>query len=324
MLVGVGAVVAIYALGRRVAGLVGAVTAVTCALLTDPFRLSLSTGDATGTLVLAGVLFLIAVHRTLQRADREAAILLGAAGAIAVLADPTWWPGVVAAIVLLALREAPAGTRRRVLVTGLVVFAVLTLPSRVSVSHQTKGDLSADVTARTTLARNVEFVGRGHGAPPNRAALDDAPYSGKQVGLGAYIFGDHSLSVVAGGTLTGAYDGLSAGAARPEAKLFGLLAFLAELAGVVFLLLLPRLRLLVVIPALVALVPWFIASRNGIDPFAAQVAFWPAMLVGVASLAYAGWGLARDRLQGTRLAGVLGRRAGALRLRGRREATQPG
>jgi hypothetical protein len=324
MLVGIGAVIAIYALGRRVADFVGAATAVTCALLADAFRLSLSNGDSTSTLVLAATLFLLAVHAMLLRPGRGAAVLLGAAGAIAVLAEPTWWPGVLAAIAWLALREAAPGTRSRVLVAGLAAFALVSLPSRVSVAHQADGDMTADVTARTTLARNVEFVGRDHGAPADKAALAADPYAGQKVGLGAYVFGDHSLSVVAGGALSGGYDGFAASAARPESKIFGLLAFLVEIAGVVYLLLLPRLRLLVLLPALVALVPWFIADRHGITAFAAQTAFWPALLVGAASLAYAVLSVARERTSGTRVASAVGARAGALRKRRRRSAAQAG
>ena len=44
------------------------VVAITCLLLADSFRLSLSTGDNTGTLVLAATLFLIAVYEVLRRA----------------------------------------------------------------------------------------------------------------------------------------------------------------------------------------------------------------------------------------------------------------
>jgi hypothetical protein len=322
MLIGVLAIAAIYALGRRVAGGVGAVAAVAFALLADPFRLSLTTGTSTGTLVLAATLFLLAVHRALARADTEAMVLLGGAGALAVLAEPTWWPGVLAGLALLALREVPRGARRHALVVALAVFALVSLPSRVSVAHQSAGDLTADATLRTTLARNDEFVGRGHGAPSNAAALAANPYGGEPVGLGSYVFGDHSLSVVAGGALSGAYDGLSAASDRPDTKLVGLLAFLVELVGLVFLLLLPRLRLLVLIPALLALVPWFLESRGSFPPFVAQAAFWPAMLVGGTAIAYAACGAAREPLAGTRFTAAAAARVAAVR-RSRR-SPEPG
>jgi hypothetical protein len=183
----------------------------------------------------------------------------------------------------------------------------------VSVAHQSAGDLTADATLRTTLARNIEFLGRGHSAPPDAAAFAAHPYGGQPVGLGSYVFGDHSLSVVAGGTLSGAYDGLAASAHRPDTKVVGLLAFLVELVGLVFLLLLPRLRLLVLIPAMVALVPWFLDSRGSFPPFVAQAAFWPAMLVGAATVAYAAWNTARNSVSGTRFASVAAARLATVR-----------
>src|SRR3989442_432195 len=67
MLVGVLAIVAIYALGRRVAGLVGAGAAVTLALICDPFRDSLSSGNSVAVLVLASCIFLLAMHRVLVK-----------------------------------------------------------------------------------------------------------------------------------------------------------------------------------------------------------------------------------------------------------------
>ena len=296
MLVGVAAVVAVYALGWRVAGALGAAVAVACALLTDAFRLSLTTGDATGTLVLAACLFLVAVHRALGRADVAAMAWLGAAGALAILAEPTWWPGVVASIVLIGLRCPPAMTVRRGLAVALLVLVVLSLPSRVSVAHQMDGDLNGDVVERATRARNAEFVGRGHGAPPDREALAAAPGGGERVGLVEYVIGDHSLSVAMGGTLSGAYDSLDATAERPESKLPGLVAFAVAVAGAVFLVLVPRLRLLVLVPALLALLPWFFASRDAFPAFAAGAAFWPALLAGAAALAYAVAGTVRAQL----------------------------
>jgi hypothetical protein len=214
-------------------------------------------------------------------------LLLGAAGALAILADPAWWPGVLAAIVLLAVREAPRGARRVSVGIAVLVLVLMVLPNRLSVAHQFDGRLDGDLAERVTLARNAEFVGRGRGAPPNRAALQANPDAGSKVGLAGYVLGDHSLRVVAHGTLSGAHQGLTVVAQRPEAKLFGLLAFAMQVVGAAFVLFLPRLRLLVVIPTLLALVPWFLANRQALDPFAAQAAFWPGLLVGAACLAYA-------------------------------------
>jgi hypothetical protein len=165
-------------------------------------------------------------------------------------------------------------------------LVIVTLPNRVSVAHQLNGDANADIVRLSTTARNAEFVGRGHGAPPDRAALAADPLAGSQIGMSGYVLGDHSLSQVAGSVLTGAYDGLAQAARRPETKLLGLLAFVVELIGVVVMLALPRLRLLVLIPALLAVVPWFYADRAGVPDFLAIAAFWPALLLGAATLAH--------------------------------------
>jgi hypothetical protein len=309
MLVGVLAIVALYVLGRRVAGLTGGIAIVTIALVCDGFRQSLSTGTAVGTLVLASSLFLLAVHRVLARRDLRSLGVLGAVGAVAVIADATWWPGVVASLVLLAVLYGPAESPRRTLAITLGVFALVALPARVSIAHHANGDLTADVTLRTTYARNVEFLGRVDGAPATRAALAAAPYTGPKVGLGSYVFGDHSLSVVAGGTLSGAYDLLGRVGARPKTAVVGLIAFLLELAGVVYLLILPRLRLFVVIPALLSLVVWFLSNRVNSPSLVAAAPFLPAMFLGGASIVYAAWQLVEPRVRSSALLSALGARA---------------
>jgi hypothetical protein len=321
MLVGVLAIVAIYVLGHRVAGVVGAVTAVTAALLTEPFRTSLSTGSSTGTLVLAACIFLIAVHNVLLRPDRMGMVLLGIAGAMAILAEPLWWIGVVAAIVLLSLRNFPRGAVVRALVAALAALAVVSLPNRVSVARQADGDLNADVVARATIARNVEFVGRGHGAPPDQEALSANPTAGKPIGLFGYLFGEHTPTKVAGGALNGAYDGLEAAAERTETTPLGVVAFIAELVGVLFLLLVPGLRLLVLVPAMLAVVPWFLAGHDVIGPFIGLTAFWPAMLVGAAAVGFAVHGALRDRVRmPAAVTSALHKPAGVMRRGGRRGA----
>lgn len=311
MLVGVLAVVAIYALGRRVAGLVGAGAAVTLALICDPFRDSLSSGNSDAVLVLASCLFLLAMHRVLVKGDLLSLALLGATGAIAMLADATWWPGLVASLVLLALWFAREASPRLRLAVALGVFVLVALPARVSILDQ-GGNLTSDVTLRTTYARNAEFAGRGHGAPPDSATLAAAPYSGPRVGLGSYVFGDHSLPVVADGTVSGAYHALGSAGARPATKIVGLLAFLLELAGLAYLLILPRLRLFVLIPALLSLVPWFLSDRTDNHPFVTVAGFWPAMLLGGAALVYAGSQLAAPRVRASGLVSALRARGAAL------------
>jgi hypothetical protein len=284
------------------------VAATLCALLTDSFRASLVDGTSTTTLVLAACLFLLAVHSVLRRGDRGSLVLVGAAGAIAILAEPLWWPGVVVVVVLLAVRYAPhAGGRRAALVWALTALVVVSLPSRISVVHQ-QHDLAGDVVERLTIARNAEFVGRGHGAPATRDALITNPASGPQVGMASYLLGDHSFSGAVEGTVGGGYDAVAAIAERPDTKLFGLLAFLLELAGVVVLLLVPRLRLLVVSAVLLALVPLFLAHHEVAAAFASGAALFPALLLGGATVALMAYRAARERFAGRELprAGALG------------------
>jgi hypothetical protein len=284
LLVGILALAAIYALGWRIAGTVGAVAAATFALLSDPFRLSLSTGDGAGTLILASCLFLIAAHRVLVRGDARAMVALGAAGALAILAQPLTWPGVVVAVVLLALRHhAPRVPARAALAAGLLTLALVSLPARLSVAHQSAGEAAADVVQLASAASTADLGPRADGSP-------------RDVGLTGYLFGEHSLSDVVKSTINGASEGLSAGSERPQTKLIGLIAFLAAVAGSVALLLLPRRRLLVLIPAMLALVPWFFATRGIVTPFEAEAVFFPVFAVGAAIVSYLAWEAIRQRL----------------------------
>ena len=114
------------------------------AVLADPFRLSLSSGDSTSTLVLAACLFLLAVHYALERGDRRAMVAVGIAGAVAVLAQPLCWPGVVAALAVLAFRSESRIPARVALGASLVALGLVLLPSRLSVAHQSGGDAGAD------------------------------------------------------------------------------------------------------------------------------------------------------------------------------------
>jgi hypothetical protein len=88
---------------------------------------------------------------------------------------------------------------------------------------------------------------------------------------------------------------------------------------VVFLLALPRLRLLVLVPALLALVPWFFAGRGVGQPFLMQTGFWPALLVGAAVVAYAVCEAARRRLPMPALAQRLSSRDSVLARHGERQ-----
>jgi hypothetical protein len=206
--------------------------------------------------------------------------------------------------------------------TALLTLVLVSLPSRVSVAHQNGGDANGDVVRRATLARNGEFVGRGHGAPANATALAGDPYGGPKVGLADYVLGDHSASVALGGALSGAYDGLSAAGRRPESKAVGLIAFLVEIVGAIFLLTLPRVRLFVLLPAAMAFVPWFFADRGALPPFVAGAPLFVALLMGGATLAYVAAGALSERFGLPEPSGSL--RSWAARMGRSRRTTQPG
>lgn len=285
-LIGLGTIAAIYAFGNRVAGRWGAIAGVIVALLTSPLRDAAVAGTEVTTLMLVAAILLYAVHASLADTSRDAAVLLGAAGALAVLANPLWLIGVVAAIGVLALRYGTVNARMRVFGIGLLVLAVLVLPNRISVAEHHEGDFLADVAQATTAARLAE---RSDTPPPRRATESSIPLpeGTRTVGLVEYVFSDHSASVVVGSTLTGAYDALGSYTERDEPRLAGLLAVVLALLGLVYLLLVPRLRMLVLIPALIALPELFFAGQDGTDPFVAGIPAWPAFLVSAGVLAYA-------------------------------------
>jgi hypothetical protein len=287
-LLGIAAVIAIYAVGNRVAGRRGAVTAAVIALLADSFRLEVGLGNSVPVLALAAAVFLYAVHVCLTRTTRQEIILLAGAGLLMCLADPMWIPGIAIAIVVMALAYAPSGQRIRVLGVGLLALTLLTLPNRISTADQNGGDPFADINHEIRSARNLEFAGQGrHGAPSLAAFRRDPTGSGSPVGLGSYLVVDHSVPVVVGATLTGGYKAIGSFAVRDETKLAGLLAFMLMVGGLAYLLILPRLRMLFIVPLLVSAPSLFLASRHATLPFEAGMGIWPALLVGSGVLVYA-------------------------------------
>jgi hypothetical protein len=290
--------------------------AATCALVTDAFRLSMAAGDAATTVVLAAALLLLAVYVVIVRGDRLAMAALGGAGALAILAEPLWWPVVVVAVGAIALRHAPHGNRRAALAIALLTLVAVSLPSRISAAHQASGDLAGDVSERATIARNAEFVGRGHGAPDTNQELAADPAGGPAVGLGEYLVGEHSISSLTDGVVDGASDGVAAVAAREQSTLVGLLLFVVQLAGFFYLLILPRLRVLAALAVGLAIVPWFFASVGVLAPFTATAGAWPALLLGAAVVTYALEPALRRRIQGAAPVTSL-RRARIPRLRAR-------
>jgi hypothetical protein len=302
-LLGIAAVIAIYAVGNRVAGRRGAVIAAVSALLVGSFRLDVGLGTSIPVLALAAALFLYAVQVCLTRTGRQEIILLAGAGLLMCLANPMWIPGIVIAIIVMALAYAPSGQRMRVLGVGLLALTLLTLPNRISTADQNGGDPFADINHEIRSARNLEFAGQDrHGAPSLAAFRRDPTGSGSPVGLGDYLFVDHSVPVAVGATLTGGYKAIDSFAVRDETKLAGLLAFVLMVAGLAYLLILPRLRMLFIVPLLVSAPSLFLASRHVTLPFEAGMGIWPALLVGSGVLVYAISSsiekLARARLRG--------------------------
>lgn len=304
------ALAALYALGNRAAGRLGAVAMVMVALATGPFRDAALAGSPVPVIVLAGALFAYGLHACLAEASTQAMLLLGAGSFLVALAAPVLLPGVVAVTAIVALAYAPAGRRLRGLAAGFLAIAVLLIPHAVSTADQNGGDLFADMSAQATYARNVEFAGRGHGAP-SPVQFEQHPYGGDPVSLPAYLFGDHSAWQVVGGALHGAQKalfGLSGGG------LAGALGFALAALGVLYLLIVPRLRMLALLPLLACAPTLFFVDRGAISEMAGIGAAWPGLLTGVGLLGYALTGLlapAARRSRG-RLAAADARRKVAL------------
>lgn len=287
------ALAAIYALGNRAAGRLGAMVATLIALACAPLRDAVVDGGSLPVLVLAGALLAYCLHACLARTTPLAAALLGAALALVALAEPLWLPGAALALPVVVLVCGEPGSRLRALGVGALVALVLLGPHLASTAAQNDGRLFAGVDTRAVAARNAEFAGQGHGAPSVLEALRD-PLGGRPVTLAGYVFGDHSLEQVVGGTLSGAQEALAAFGAGGSA--LGGIAFALALLGVAYVVLLPRLRLLVLVPLLVALPALFVAGQTDADPFAAAAVWWPALPVSAAILGYAAARLAQPWL----------------------------
>ncbi len=302
LLAGLLAVAAIYALGHRAAGRIGAVAAVLIALAAAPLRDAAVDGSALPVLVLVGTLVLYGLHACLAKATPLAVALLAAGLSLAVLAEPLWLPGAVVALPIVVLAYRERGSRWRALGAGVLVALILVGPHLVSTAAQNNGRLFADVDARAVAARNAEFSGGGHGAPSPAVLQRDPTAIGEPVTLGGYVFGDHSLGQVVGSTLTGGQRALSAFGAGGSA--LGVLAFAFGLIGVFYVLILPRLRGLVLVPLLVALPALFVAGRITTDDFGAGAVWWPVLPVSAAILAYAAahltWSWLEPRLAAAR------------------------
>jgi len=273
--IGVAAVAALYALGNRVAGRLAAVVTVLLALVVGSFREAATDGSSTTTLILAATLFAYALHASLAETNLPAVILLAAAGAVAVLADVLWLPGVIVCIPLCALLYGPRGERLRIAGLGLLILALILAPNRASVADQGGGSLVADLDARATQARNLENL-LEEGAAPSQDT----------VGLGAFIFTDRSAGEVVGNAVVGAAQAIGSFASGGNFAILAALGFALSLLGVLYLLLVSRLRALALLPLLIALPEFFFAAEEVSDSFAAGAAVWPAFLAGGGLLVY--------------------------------------
>jgi len=289
------AVAAVYALGHRAAGRIGAIAAALITLAASPLRDAAVEGSALPVLVLAGTLLLYGLHACLGKATPVAVALLAAGLSLAVLAEPLWLAGAVVALPIVVLVYGERGSRWRALGAGALVALILVGPHIVSTAAQNNGRLFADVDARAVAARNAEFSGGGHGAPSAADLQSNPAATGQPVTLGGYVFGDHSLGQVAGSTLTGGQRAVSAFGAGGSP--LSDIAFAFALIGVAYVLILPRLRALALVPLLVSLPALFVAGRINIDDFAAGAVWWPVLPVSAAILAYATIHLARPRLE---------------------------
>ena len=292
------AVAAIYAVAYRAAGGIGALVAVLVTLAASPLRNAAFDASAAPVLVLAAALALYGLHACLGKATPLAVGLFSAGLALVVLAEPLWLPGAVVAVLVVVAAFGERGARWRALGAGALVAAILLGPHLASTAAQNNGSLFADVNSRAVAARNAEYIGGGHGAPTTAELTIDPTASGHPTSLGGYVFGDHSLAQVAGSTLSGGQKALSAFDGDPSA--LTVIAFTFALIGIAYVLILPRLRALVLIPLIVALPTLFVAGRITTDDFAAGAVWWPVLPLSGAILAYAALQMARQSLSSRR------------------------
>jgi len=311
LLASLAALAAVYALAYRATGRFGAIVAVVLGAAALGLHEAVGAGSTLPVLVLAGALFGYALHAALSEATPVAIGVVGAAAALLVLADPAWLPGALLAVAVVALACSAPGQRLRIARLGLVTMVVCVLPHLVSTAGQNDGRMLANQDVRAVAARNIEFLGDGHGAPtPQQYAAD--PRSGRPVTLTGYLFTDHSIQQVAGGTLAGGQDGIEAFVGTDRLASFGTVSMILLIAGAAFVLLLARLRMLALLAALVASPTLFIAAQTGGDAAMAGAVLWPVLLACAAILVHAAVELARPSVE--RRMWRLGRRLQRARL----------
>ena len=263
------------------------------ALAATPLRDGALDGSALPALVLAGALLLYGLHACLARATPLAVALLAAGLSLAALANPLWLPGALVVLPVVVLLRGERGARGRAIAAGMLVLLILVGPNLTSTAAQNNGNLLAGMDARAVAARNVEFVGGGQGAPSLTQRERDPLAIGTPVTFGDYVFADHSPSQIVGSTLTGGQRALSAFATGSPLTA---IAFAFALLGVIYVLIVPQLRPLVLVPIIVALPTLFVAGRIQTDNFAAGAVWWPVLPVSAAILVYAAAQLTRPAI----------------------------
>jgi hypothetical protein len=279
------ALAAIYALGHRAAGRTGAVLALVLAMLTVRFQDAAVAAGSLPALVLAGTLFAYALHACLAEGTPVGLAMLGAAAALLALAEPTWLPGALLAVVIVGLACAVPRKRLPAVAAGLLAAAVLLVPHLASTASQNDGRMFANLDARAVAARNAEFPAGEHGAP-TAAELARDPLGGRTVSIAGYVFAEHSVGQVLESTVAGANRSIKAYDGGDRRGALGTAVLFAGLVGTLFVVMLPRLRLLVLLAAPVVVPTLFIADRTTFDPASAGAVLWPVTLACAGVLAY--------------------------------------
>lgn len=273
------AIAIVYAVGFRAAGRLGAIVAALLVSIALDLHDIVATGSTVPVLVAAAGCFTYVLHAAVAQATRSAICALAAAAALLMLADPAWLPGAVLAVLIVGWWCSERAERLGILRVGLLAVIVSCLPHLVSVAGQNDGRLFAAQQARAAAAHRIEFLAPGQ---PAR----DSPGE-PRVTFSGYLFGDHSVVQFVGGALSGAQESVSAYTRGGRSALLGATSAALFGAAVLFVLLLPRLRLLVLLAPLVAAPTLFIAARTHSDPVPAGAVMLPAMLACIVILGHA-------------------------------------
>jgi hypothetical protein len=127
------------------------------------------------------------------------------------------------------------------------------------------------------------------------ADIEERGRARRSTTLAQYLLADHSITTDARRAVTGGRMAIDAAGERPITGLAGLIGFIVLLAGSLYVLLLPRLRMLLLAPVVVSLPALVMVGSGGFEAYPAALAIWPGMLVSGGVLIYALLSAARDR-----------------------------